>query len=86
MIYITKCSIGLSFVSRYSQMFNAVSPCHAADVPPVSDFVPNPMNHARTYGRNRFCYVSVILPNLQKELEQKLCVSRIPTHRKVQGC
>jgi len=27
-----------------------VSSCHAADVPSVSDFVPNPMNHAHFNG------------------------------------
>jgi hypothetical protein len=35
-----------------------VSSCHVADVPSVSDFVPNPMNHVRVYGRNRFSYPS----------------------------
>ena len=28
----------LSFIYRYSQVFNVVSTCHAADVPPVIDF------------------------------------------------
>jgi hypothetical protein len=32
-----------------------VSSYHAADVQSVSDFVPNPMTHIHTYGRNRFC-------------------------------
>ena len=35
-----------------------VSSCHVADVPSVSDVVPNPMNHVRVYGRNRFTYPS----------------------------
>jgi len=30
-----------------------VSSRQAADAPPVSDFVPNPTNHDRIYGRNR---------------------------------
>jgi len=47
MIYIKKSSICLSFIHRYSQVFSLVSLCHAADVPSVSDFVPNPMNHVR---------------------------------------
>jgi len=56
MVYITKCRACLSFIYRYSQAFNVVSSCHAANVPSVSDFVPNPMNHIRINGRNRFCY------------------------------
>jgi hypothetical protein len=40
---------------RYSQMFNLVFSCHAADVPSLSDFVPNPMNHVRIYGRKHPC-------------------------------
>ena len=41
----------------YLQICTAVvSSCHAADVPPVSDFVPNPINHVHIYGRNRFYY------------------------------
>jgi len=43
--YITKCGVCLSVIYRYSQLFNVVSSFHAADVPSVSDFVPNPMNH-----------------------------------------
>jgi len=56
MIYITKCSIYLNFICKYSQVFNVVSSCHVVDVPSVSDFVPKPMNHVRIYGLNRFCY------------------------------
>jgi hypothetical protein len=51
-----KCSICLSFICRYSRVFNVGSSCHAADVPSVSDFVPNPMNLVRICGRKRFCY------------------------------
>jgi hypothetical protein len=47
MIYITKFSICLSFIYRYSQTFNVVSSCHAADVPSVRDFVSNSRNHVR---------------------------------------
>jgi len=28
-----------------------------SDIPSVDDFVPNPINHIRIYGRNRFCYL-----------------------------
>ena len=56
MIYITKCSICLSFIHRYSQMFSVVLPCHLAVVPPVSNFNPNPMNHVHICGRNCFWY------------------------------
>jgi len=44
------------YVQLFTQMFIVISSCHAADVPSVSDFVPNPMNLLRIYGRNRFCY------------------------------
>ena len=40
----------------YPQVFNVVSSCHSAAVPPVNNFVPNPMHHVRVYGHNRFCY------------------------------
>jgi hypothetical protein len=53
-----KCSVCLSFICRYSRVFYVVSSRHAADVPSVSDFVPNPMNHVRIWGPNRFCYPS----------------------------
>jgi hypothetical protein len=56
MIYITKCSVCLSFIHRYSQVFNVVSLCHSAVVPSLSDFVPNPMNHVCICGCNHFCY------------------------------
>jgi hypothetical protein len=56
MIYITKCSICLNFIYRYSQVLNVVFSYHAADGPTVRDFVQNPMNHIRIYGLNRFCY------------------------------
>jgi len=46
----------LSFIYRYSQLLNVVSSCLAADVPFVNSFVSNPVNHVRTYGRDRFCY------------------------------
>jgi len=71
----TKCSVCLNFIYRYSQVFNMVFSCHATDVPSVSDFVPNPMNHVRVYGRNLYPFsVTMVLPNLQEEVEQKLCV------------
>jgi hypothetical protein len=44
--YITKCSICVGSIYRYSQLFSVVAPCHTAGVPSVSDFVPNPMNHS----------------------------------------
>ena len=43
----------------YLQVFTGVLCgflCHAADVSSVSDFVPNPINHVRICGPNRFCY------------------------------
>ena len=40
-ICIRKCSIFSSFVYRYSQLFNLVSSCHAADGPFINEFVPN---------------------------------------------
>jgi len=51
-VYITKCNVGLSFIFRYSQVFNVVFSCQAADIQPVSDFVPGPMNHVHINGRN----------------------------------
>ena len=79
MLFITKCSTYLSFISRYSQVFNVVSSCHAADVPSVSDFVPNPMNHVRMYGLQPLLLsVPVVLPNLQEEVEQKLWLLTYP--------
>ena len=56
MIYITQCNVCLSFIYRYAQMFNVVSSCHAADVPSVSNFIANPMNHVCICGCNHFCY------------------------------
>jgi len=71
MIYITKYSIYLNFIYRYSQVLNVVSSCPAADVPSVSDFVPYPMNHVRIYGLKQALLLSVpvFLPNLQEEVE-----------------
>jgi hypothetical protein len=60
-LYITKCTKCLNFIYRHSQVFNVVSSYHAADVPSLSDFNPNSMNHVRVCGRNRFCY-----PHLSK--------------------
>jgi hypothetical protein len=74
MTYITKCSVCLSYIYRYSQVFSVVSLCHAADVPSVSDFVPNPMTHIHTYGRTASVSVPVFHPNLQEEAKQKLCL------------
>jgi hypothetical protein len=56
-MHITKCGVGLSFIYRYSEVSKMVFSCHEVDVPSVSGFVPNPMNHVRVYGRNRFCYL-----------------------------
>jgi hypothetical protein len=47
MIYNTKCSLFLSFIYTYSQVFNMVSSCHVADVPFLSDFFQNPINHVQ---------------------------------------
>jgi hypothetical protein len=54
MIHITKYSTSLSFIYRYSRVFDVVSSCHAVDVRSVSDFIPNPMNHVHIYGRRLF--------------------------------
>ena len=43
----------------YLQMFAGVHCdflCHSAHLPPVSDFVPNPMKHVHISDRNYFCY------------------------------
>jgi hypothetical protein len=56
MIHITKYSTSLSFIHRYSRVFDVVSSCHAVDVRSVSDFVPNPINHVHIYGRNLLFY------------------------------
>ena len=52
-------------IYRYSQVFNAVSSCHAADVPSVSDLIPNSMNHVHTM----FATVSVIRARNSSKLE-----------------
>jgi len=79
--YVTKCSICLGFIYRYSQLFNVVSSCHSADVPSVSDFVPNPMNHARFNG----CTDSVICASSSFHLAgrggAKPCLWRIHTQK-----
>jgi len=56
MIYITKFSVCLSFIYRYSQLFVVVFSCRAADIPCLNGFVPNPLSYVRIYGRNRLCY------------------------------
>ena len=56
MTYITKCNVFLIFIYRYTQLFNVVSSCHTADVPSVSNFIPNPTNHVCIYGCNHFRY------------------------------
>ena len=54
-IYISQNAVLFKFYLQiFTQVFNVVSSCHAADVPSVSDFIPNPMNYLRIYGRNRF--------------------------------
>ena len=55
-IYISQCSVCLCVIHRYSQLFNVVTSCHMADVPSVSIFIPNSINHVHTYGHNCFCY------------------------------
>ena len=41
----------------YLRIFTGVvSSCHAANVPSVSDLVPNPINHVHIYGRNHIYY------------------------------
>ena len=74
MTYIKKCSIYLSFIYRYSQLFSVVSSCNAADVPSVSDFVPNPMNHVRIMSQPLLLSLPVVLPNLHEEVEQTPCL------------
>ena len=56
--------------------------CREADIPSVSDFVPNPMNLVGIYGRNSLLSVPAILPNLREEVEQKLCLYSKPTQKR----
>jgi len=37
------------------------------------------MSHVRIYGRNRLLSVPVVLPDLQEEVEQALCLLRTST-------
>jgi len=37
------------YLEIFTWVPNVVSLCHEADVPSVSDFAPNPMNHLRIY-------------------------------------
>jgi hypothetical protein len=85
-IYITKFSIFLSFIYRYSQMFSEVSSCHAADVPSLSDFVPNPTNHVQIYGRKRFCCPCPQFFQTCKKRWNKTLSLTLPPHRNAQGC
>jgi hypothetical protein len=72
MIYITKCSVSFSFISRYSQLLgNVVSSCHATNVPPASHIVPNPESYPKLRSQPLLLPVRVILADLQKEVEQK---------------
>jgi hypothetical protein len=77
MIYITKFRIYLSFIYRYSQVFNVVSSCHVVDVPSVNYFVPNPMNHAHVYGRNRFSYPCPQFVQTCRKKWNKICVFNV---------
>jgi len=74
MIYITKCSIYLNFIHRYSQLFVVVSSCHGADVPSVSDFVPNPESCPHLWPQPLLLSVSVVIPNLHYGVEEELCL------------
>lgn len=47
----------LKFFYRYSQVFNVVFSCQAADVSSVSDFILNPVNHVLIYDCNCLCYI-----------------------------
>ena len=54
---------------------------HAADVPSVSDFVPNPMNHVRIYGRKRFNYPCPYFFQTFRKRWNKICLNRIPSQK-----
>jgi len=74
MIYITKMQCKSEF---YLQIFTGVQCGFLVSrgwCPIGKDFVPNPTNHIRIYGRNRLLSVFVVLPNLQQEAEQNLCL------------
>jgi len=72
--------------NRYSQAFHMVSSCHVADVPSVSDFVPNPTNHVRVYGRNSFSYPSPQLFQTRRKRRKKNFVFNVSLFTEVQGC
>jgi hypothetical protein len=74
MAYTTKCSICLSFIHTYSQVFNMVSSCQAADVPSVSDFVPDSMVTSASMVAATSSIRARSCSNLQEEVEQKLCL------------
>jgi len=72
-LYITKWSICVSTIYRYSQLFNVVFSCHAADVPSVSDSCPH------VWSQRLLLSMAVVLPNLQEEVEKTLSLTSPPT-------
>ena len=76
----------LNFIHRYSQVFSVVCLCHMADVPSVSDFIPNRMNHVCICGCNCFCYLCPYFFQTCRKRWNTNFVFNVSPHRKIQGC
>ena len=74
------------FIYRYSEVFNMVSSCYAADVPSASCFVPNPMSHVSISGRNRFSYPCQQFFQTCRKICNKNFVFKVSSHIEVQRC
>ena len=84
MIYITKCSTFLSFIYRYSQLFIRVSWYHAADVPSLRDFVPNPISCPHLWSQPLL--LSPQFFQTCRKMWNKNLIFNVSPPRKVQGC
>jgi hypothetical protein len=62
-----------------------VSSCHVADVPSVSDFVPNPVNYVHIYGGNRFSYPSPQFFQTRRKRRKKTLPLTYPYAEKFRG-